>query len=59
VVNLTRFQKPGKGVSKDEPEKKPFFRFFDIVFTNIGKFSTISMLYSLFILLRFWVFFPF
>lgn len=44
---LFNYSKPGKGVSRDEPEKKGFFTFFDIFFRKFWHFSTVSLLYGL------------
>ncbi len=41
------YDKPGKGIDKNEPKKKPFFLFFEIFFRKIWKMSQISMLYTL------------
>ena len=38
--------KEGKGVEKNEPEKKGFFKFFDIVWAKLGKFIQTNLLYT-------------
>ena len=40
--------KPGKGVSKDEPEKRSFFVFFDIFFRKLWYFVCANVEYSIF-----------
>jgi len=40
-----RLFKEGKGVDKNEPEKKGFFKFFDIVWAKLGKFVQTNLLY--------------
>lgn len=42
------FQKPGPGVSKDEPQKKRFFLFFDILFRKFWKICQLNLMYVLF-----------
>lgn len=41
------YNKPGPGVSADAPQKRSFFRFFDIFFRKFGHFSKAGLLYSL------------
>lgn len=41
------YLKEGKGVSKDEPKRKGFFLFWDIIFQKIVKFIKLNSLYSL------------
>lgn len=42
------YTKPGKGVKKEEQEKKRFFAFFDIFFRKFGKLIQLNLLYVLF-----------
>lgn len=39
------FDKPGKGIDKDAPEKRSFFRFFDIFFRKFWKLISVNLLY--------------
>lgn len=39
------FMKPGKGVSKNEPQKRSFFRFFDIFFRKFWHLIRLNCLY--------------
>lgn len=41
------YNKPGPGVSKNEPEKKSFFKFFELYFRKFWKLMVASALYSL------------
>ncbi len=41
------FDKPGKGIDPDAPQKRAFFRFFDIFFRKIWHFVRANLLYSL------------
>lgn len=41
------YDKPGPGVNPDEPQKRSFFRFFDIFSRKLGHFSKTNLLYSL------------
>lgn len=40
------YDKPGPGIDPDAPQKRSFFRFFDIFFRKFWHFSKTSMLYS-------------
>ncbi len=40
-----RFEKPGKGVEKNEPEKRSFFKFFDIFFRKFWDFFKINIIF--------------
>ncbi len=40
------YNKPGPGIDPDAPQKRSFFRFFDIFFRKFWHFSKVSMLYS-------------
>lgn len=42
---LFNYNKVGPGVSKEEPQKKRFFLFFDIYFRRFWKFVTLNLLY--------------
>lgn len=41
------FDKPGKGIDPDAPQKRAFFRFFDIFFRKFWHFVRANLLYSL------------
>lgn len=41
------YNNPGPGVSKDEPEKRPFFRFFELYFRKFWKLMLANLLYVL------------
>ncbi len=41
------YNTPGPGVSKDEPEKKPFFKFFELYFRKFWKLMVANLLYVL------------
>ena len=41
------YNKPGRGVDKDEPKKKGFFLFFDILIRKFGKFLGANCLYTM------------
>lgn len=41
------YDKPGKGVDKDEPKKKGFFLFFDVIIHKFSKFLGANCLYSM------------
>ena len=41
------YDKPGKGVYKNEPKKKGFFLFFDIVIRKFTKFLGANCLYAI------------
>jgi uncharacterized membrane protein YesL len=44
------FTRPGKGVNPDDPEKRAFFRFLDILWHKKGKLITVNMMYFICIL---------
>ncbi|MBE7025149.1 MAG: DUF624 domain-containing protein [Ruminococcaceae bacterium] len=54
---MFNFDKPGRGVDKDAPEKRGFFLFFDILFRKFWRISTLSLFYTLFSLPAVVVFF--
>lgn len=41
------YDKPGKGIDPDAPQKRSFFRFFDIFFRKFWKFIKLNLLYVL------------
>ncbi len=41
------FLKPGKGIDKDAPQKRSFFRFFDIFFRKFWHLVRLNLLYAL------------
>ncbi len=45
LFSSNRYFKPGKGVEKDEPQKKAFFRFFELYFRKFGKYVLINLIY--------------
>ena len=47
-LGFGNFQKPGKGVKKNEPEKKRFFQFFELFFRKLTKLIQLNLLYLLF-----------
>ncbi len=44
-LGIGNYSKPGKGVSKNAPEKKRFFLFFDILFRKFWKIIQLNLLY--------------
>ncbi len=40
------YSKPGPGVSKDEPKKKPFFHFFELFFRKFWDLAKLNLLFS-------------
>lgn len=47
------YAKPGKGVAKDEPEKRAFFRFFELYFRKFWNIMNASLIYMFVSLLPF------
>lgn len=45
---LFNYDKPGRGVDKDAPEKRGFFLFFDILFRKFWRIISLSLSYTLF-----------
>ena len=45
-----KYYKPGKGVEKDEPEKKAFFRFFELYGRKFWKYIEVNLAYFLILL---------
>lgn len=41
------YNRPGPGISKDQPVKKPFFRFFDIFFRKFWDLMKLNLLFSI------------
>lgn len=50
IRGMFDYSKPGKGVDKDAPQKKPFFRFFELFFRKFWKMMELNWLYLLFCL---------
>lgn len=44
---ITKETKPGPGISKDEPEKRRFFLFFEILGAKIGKLIQLNFIYTI------------
>lgn len=44
---ITKDSKPGRGISKDEPEKRRFFLFFELFGSKIGKLMQLNLIYTL------------
>lgn len=44
------YEGAGAGIAKDEPKKKPFFRFWEIVWRKLGKLVGVNLVYTLFLL---------
>lgn len=47
-LGMFNYSKPGKGISKNGPEKKRFFEFFDVYFRNFGRILKLHFLHLLF-----------
>ena len=45
-IFFNSYNKPGKGIDPDAPQKRSFFRFFDIFFRKLSHFSRANLLYS-------------
>ncbi len=45
---MFNYDKPGRGVDKDAPEKRGFFLFFDILFRKFWRIISLSLSYTLF-----------
>ena len=41
------YNRPGPGVRKDEPEKKPFIRFFELFFRKFGKLIQLNLIFCI------------
>lgn len=50
LFGFFNFEKEGPGVSKNAPEKKSFFKFFELYFRNFGKFFSLNFITSLLLL---------
>ncbi len=48
-LGLGNYSKPGKGVSKNQPEKKRFFLFWEILFRKFWKVIQTNLFYALFL----------
>lgn len=46
LFSSDRYFKPGKGVERDEPQKKAFFRFFEVFFRKFWRYILVSLIYS-------------
>ena len=44
------FDKPGKGVDVNAPQKRSFFRFFEILSRKFTHFIRVSLIYSVFLI---------
>ena len=47
-LGFGNYEKEGKGVGKNEREKKRFFQFFDLFFRKLGRLVQLNLLYILF-----------
>lgn len=54
---MFNFDKPGKGIDKDMPEKRGFFLFFDILLRKFWHVVSLSLFYTLFCVPAFMVYF--
>ncbi len=45
---LFNYEKPGRGVGKDEPQKRGFFLFFELYFRKFWRICSLSLSYTLF-----------
>jgi len=43
----SNYNRPGPGVRKDEPVKKPFFRFFEIFFRKLGQLVQLNLIFCI------------
>ena len=41
------YQNPGRGINPNAPKKKPFFRFWEVMWRNIGKLLTLNLTYTM------------
>lgn len=48
LFSRSEYTKAGPGISKNAPEKKPFFQFTELYFRKIGKLVKVNLLYLLF-----------
>lgn len=44
------YESAGAGIAKDGPKKKPFFRFWEIVWRKLGKLVGVNLVFTLFLL---------
>ncbi len=42
------YQNPGPGINPNAPKKKPFFRYWELLWRNMGKLLTLNLVYTLF-----------
>ena len=56
-LGMFNFDKPGRGVYKDDPQKRGFFLFFDIYFRKFWRIVSLSLSYTLGCIPAFIVFF--
>ena len=42
------YESAGAGIAKDGPKKKPFFRFWEIVWRKLGKLVGVNLVHALF-----------
>lgn len=54
---MFNFEKPGKGVYKDAPQKRGFFLFFEILLRKFWRISSLSLFYTLFSIPAFIIFY--
>lgn len=54
---MFNFEKPGKGIDPDAPEKRGFFLFFDIFLRKFWRISTLSLCYTLACIPVFFIYF--
>lgn len=47
LFGFMNYQKEGPGISKDAPKKKTFIVFFEMLFRNFWKFTTINLVYCI------------
>lgn len=45
VFGLFDFTKPGKGVDPDEPEKRPFFKYFELLWRKLSRLVIVNLMY--------------
>ena len=46
-LGMFNFEKPGRGIEKDAPQKRGFFMFFDILLRRFWRIMTLSLSYTL------------
>ena len=45
IFGFFDFTKPGKGVDPNEPEKRAFFRYFELLWRKLSKLAVVNMMY--------------